>query len=262
VAVGTQSGNVNILNLTNTSHVIRTLSGHANQINRILNLNNTYYATASDDTTIRIWNATNGSLLSTLIGHTGGVRDMAVLWSGMLVSVSCDKTINIWNSYYLSATLSATICLNAIVLLNEPQVAIGGNTNYLSIWNLSTKKLVMNLTGHSGNLIALEWIQSSNTLISGSGDQTVKFWNVSSGLLLSSINLTSSVKAMKLFNGSNYLAVQCFSSLKIINTANRSVVLSFTNAVSAYAIETLLNGSLATGSSDGLIKTWTGNFKL
>jgi WD40 repeat protein len=74
VAVGTQTGDVNILNLTSTNQIITTLTGHTSQVNQIWNMNSALYATASGDTMIRIWNATSGNLLTTLAGHSDSVK--------------------------------------------------------------------------------------------------------------------------------------------------------------------------------------------
>jgi WD40 repeat protein len=60
-------------------------------------LNNGDLASGSWDKTIKIWNATDGTLKRTLYGHTDYVYALAALNNGDLASGSRDSTIKIWN---------------------------------------------------------------------------------------------------------------------------------------------------------------------
>jgi WD40 repeat protein len=179
---------------------------------------------------------------------------------GKVMSASCDSTIKTWDSaYYLTSTWSSTTagCFNALKIVNTTHLAAAGENSYLSLFDMATGKVVMNLTGHTGAVTSLTYFISNSTLISGSNDQTVKFWNLADGLVTNSINVSSAVRSLKLFCTGTVLAVQCNSDLKIINMTTGSVT-SIPYGTSVYALEALKNNSLATGSSDGLISTWTG----
>jgi WD40 repeat protein len=56
-------------------------------------------ASASDDETIKLWDAGSGAVLQTLEGHASWVRAVAFSPDGkMLASASDDKTIKLWNA--------------------------------------------------------------------------------------------------------------------------------------------------------------------
>ena len=56
-------------------------------------------ASASNDRTIRLWDAASGALLRTLEGHTHGVNSVAFSPDGRtLASASDDRTIRLWDA--------------------------------------------------------------------------------------------------------------------------------------------------------------------
>ena len=62
-------------------------------------LNNGLLVSGSKDTTIKVWNTTDASLVATLIGHTSLIRVLKVLSNGNLASCSYDETlIYVWNT--------------------------------------------------------------------------------------------------------------------------------------------------------------------
>lgn len=54
-------------------------------------------ASASDDTTIRLWNPITGEQLFELEGHSDGVIGVAFSPDDLLASASEDKTVRLWN---------------------------------------------------------------------------------------------------------------------------------------------------------------------
>ena len=51
---------------------------------------------ASDDTTLKIWNAVTGDLISTLVGHSAGVNSCSWVGPEMVVSSAPDGTTRWW----------------------------------------------------------------------------------------------------------------------------------------------------------------------
>ena len=56
-------------------------------------------ASASDDSTVKLWNASSGALLQTLEGHKSWVRAIAFSPDGkLLASASNDSNVKLWNA--------------------------------------------------------------------------------------------------------------------------------------------------------------------
>ncbi len=79
--------------------MLLTLYNHTSNVRALTVLNNGDLASGSDDRTIKIWNATDGTSKRTLKNHTSGVYALAALNTSDLASGSSlgDGTIKIWN---------------------------------------------------------------------------------------------------------------------------------------------------------------------
>ncbi|KAJ5212504.1 nuclear migration protein NudF [Penicillium cinerascens] len=126
-----------------------TLQSHRSAINDIaIHPVHSILASASDDSSIKIWDYEHGELEKTLRGHLrstngvdfGGTRDKTVL-----ASCSSDLTIKIWDP-------------------------ANGYAN------------VRTLTGHEHSVSSVRFLQEGgNLLVSVSRDESIRIWNVESG---------------------------------------------------------------------------------
>jgi WD40 repeat protein len=74
-------------------------SGHSNVVKAIaFSPDGTWLASASDDSTIKLWDVASGRLLRTLVGHTMQAIAVAITPKGQVVSASGDNTIKIWEA--------------------------------------------------------------------------------------------------------------------------------------------------------------------
>jgi WD40 repeat protein len=102
---------------------------------------------ASDDHTLRLWDALSGKCLRTLQGHSGWVQ--ACAWSPdgrRIVSASDDQTLRLWD-------------------------ALSG-------------KCLRTLQGHSGWVQACAWSPDGRRIVSASSDTTLRLWEVDTGELV------------------------------------------------------------------------------
>src|SRR5205807_764042 len=78
--------------------LIRTLKGHSGSVNGVALSGDGWLAiSASDDTTLKVWEVESGCELRTLQGHSWGVNQVTLSGDGRLaISASEDKTLKVW----------------------------------------------------------------------------------------------------------------------------------------------------------------------
>ncbi len=221
-------------------------TGHRDSVTSIVSFdgpgNQICLASGSGDSTIKVWNASNGNLLRTLSGHIYTVCSLSVFTSAenqlCLASGSNDATIKIWNlsSGELLRTLAGhngSVWSLAVFTSGENQLCLasGDCEGTITIWNPSDGGFFRTFSGgHTDAVCALAAFaiaENHPRLASGSADRTLKIWDPSTGGLIRTLSgHTDTVRAL----------------------------VSFTPAEGQL--------SLASGSSDGTINVWnpsTGN---
>jgi WD40 repeat protein len=141
----------------NWSACLQTLEGHSSPVSSVVfSHDSTRLASASLDSTVKIWDASSGACLQTLEGHSYHVSSVAFSHdSTRLASASGDSTVKIWDA-------SSGACLQT-------------------------------LEGHSSGVKSVAFSNDSTRLVSASSDSTVKIWDASSGACLQTLEGHSSL---------------------------------------------------------------------
>ncbi|KAJ1569821.1 hypothetical protein HK096_000865, partial [Nowakowskiella sp. JEL0078] len=129
------------------SPCLATFEGHTSNVNGVTwwistDEKTSLIASASNDNTVRLWDAFTGLEIQKILGHTRAVNSIAF---------SKDGT----------------------------KLVSGSSDNSIQIWNIETKESNL-LVGHSGPVMSVAFSPDGGKIASGSDDETVRLWDIKS----------------------------------------------------------------------------------
>jgi eukaryotic-like serine/threonine-protein kinase len=189
LAVSDDKGLIHLFNIKKEPEKInkpdKPDKNHRDIVQKLLFIDNTTLASASNDHSIRIWNLTSGAV-SILDGHSDYVTSLAAAPNHQLLSVSLDKSLKIWDLQ--KNTLLRSINLGEVgfdvSLSNDALlVAVSTNSSAIRIWKLfdllnNKKPNPTLLEGHNDQTTKVAFVGEAHLLISGSADNTLRLWDV------------------------------------------------------------------------------------
>ena len=169
-------------------HYINKLTLHKQEVCGLKwNVEENKLASGGNDNKIYIWDGLNTEPLHQFNEHTAAVK--AIAWSphqrGILASGggTADKTIKTWNT--LTGTLQnnvhtgSQVC-NLLWLKNSNEIVSthGYSKNQVVVWKYPSMQQIALLTGHTYRVLYLSLSPDGETIVTGAGDETLRFWNV------------------------------------------------------------------------------------
>src|SRR6266496_1183694 len=146
-------------------------------------------ASASEDRTVQVWDASSGTPLLTYTGHRGDVYSVA--WSPdgkRLASASHDKTVQVWDAgsgaFLLTYTGHRGDVLSVAWSPDGQRLASASYDKTVQVWEAGSGTLLLTYKGHSDAVESVAWSPDGKRLASASDDKTVQVWDASSGTLL------------------------------------------------------------------------------
>eukprot|EP01084_Bolivina_argentea_P111553 199009_1 len=127
-------------------------------------IDGTQLASGGNDNMLYIWNAQGGSPVIEFTDHKAAVK--AVDWSpherGLLASGggTADRHIRFWNSIHVE---------------NKHAVDTGSQ-HHIVVWRYPSMTRVATLTGHTYRVLYLAMSPDGQTIVTGTGDETLRFW--------------------------------------------------------------------------------------
>jgi WD40 repeat protein len=232
---------------------------------------------ASDDNTVRVWDATSSANLATLTGHTDHVRSPA--WSpdgSKIAAASWDETVRVWDA--TSGANLATLTGHKFRVDDVAWSPDGGKLasasgfadGIIKVWDATTGAELATLTGHTHYLQSLAWSPDGSKLASASSDQTVRIWNIATGANQSTITNQNSLGTQVVWSSDGYWVASGFENDGAVGVwdaatgESKYTLTGHTDAVGSLAwrgCNTIFGGLclLASGSDDGTIQLWDVN---
>lgn len=201
--VGTMAWNANLLATGSRDHYIylrdpradqdfiRKLSGHKQEVCGLRwSFDDKQLASGGNDNKLLIWDVNDSSPRVKFNKHTAAVK--AIAWSphqhGLLASGggTADRKIRFWNTLTGSALsfvdTDSQVC-NLIWSKNVNEIVSthGYSLNQIIVWRYPQMSKVATLTGHTYRVLYLAMSPDGQTIVTGAGDETLRFWNVFPG---------------------------------------------------------------------------------
>ena len=228
------------------SRMVTTLYGHTSQIAALsFSPDGSMLATGSSDKTIRIWDTSTWKLLKTLV-HSSLVQTVRFSPDGHYIAAG-DFTggiIHVWtvHDWKKIKTFDVLHIVNSIAFSpDSARLAAGDDGGNIFVWDVESGEIVMEIEngwfrnnpfGNINNPIhSIDFCPSSNTIISGNDDGTVKIWDAGTGDL---------VKTLKAHTG-KVVSVACCSGRAMFATGGWDGIISFWNAETFELLFSTLN---------------------
>lgn len=144
-------------------------------------------ASASNDTTIKIWTVIDGSQHLCLRGHQGRVTSVG--WnrdSTCVASASKDCNVIVWDIMNGGTIINMFTCHGAMIrgmhwsTGGSNLIATGSYDNHAKVTNCDSNQTVADLIGHTDYVMTVMLHINNTHLATGSKDSTVRIWDISS----------------------------------------------------------------------------------
>lgn len=166
----------------------RTLVGHRQEVCGLKwSPDNQGLASGGNDNKLFVWSMHSTSPVQTYTAHVAAVK--AIAWSphqhGLLASGggTADRCIRFWNTLtgqpMQCVDTGSQVCNLAWSKHSSELVSTHGySQNQILVWKYPSLTQVAKLTGHSYRVLYLALSPDGEAIVTGAGDETLRFWNV------------------------------------------------------------------------------------
>ena len=172
----------------NNENIIVRYLGHSQEVCGLKwSFDGSQLASGGNDNNLMIWNLHSTKPIMCNNSHLAAVK--AIAWSphhhNILASGggTADRTIRFWNTSTFENILKydtgSQVCnLVFSKTSNELISTHGFSLNQINIWKLPNLTKTATLIGHTFRVLYLGLSPNGQNIVTGAGDQTLKFWNV------------------------------------------------------------------------------------
>ena len=252
------------------------LKGHDNTVKSVsYSPDRKIIASASDDRTVRLWNA-DGSVLRTLredgnkFSHDGAVSSVSFSPDGQkIATASFDGKVKLWRTsdgklLRILTGHSAEILSVAWSPQGDAIASSGaGMDPTIKIWQVRDGRLLRNLEGHVDHINSVAFSPDGQKLVSGSTDNKIKLWH-RNGKLLKTVEYEDEIYSVAFnpvsgkANSDHIIAAgSADKTIKLWRTSENSLQEIPAHNGEVRSISFSSDGkTLASGSTDGTVKLW------
>lgn len=176
----------------NSRAILRTLDSHKQPVHvtKFSSLSPTHILSCSDDTTVKLWDVPSQTAITTFTDHTDYVRSGQVSSSNpnLILTGSYDSTMRLFDTrsgkceMLMSAGEGASNSapVEQVAMFSSGTVALSTAGPILRVWDLvAGGRCTRALSNHQKTVTALAFNATGDRLLTGSLDQMVKVYDVS-----------------------------------------------------------------------------------
>jgi WD40 repeat protein len=221
IASGSLDKTIKIWESKNDYKCINTLNGHTDLVRCLLVLQNGNLVSGSYDNSIRVWDCKSFECIKTNQGHTYWVYSLINLVNGFYASGSCDKTFKVWNTNNECVnTITEDNGVLSLLLLTGGNIASGTKT--IKIWKCVNDykdiQCIHILKGHTNSIYTL-YLVNNDYILSGSGDNTIKFWDIKNGYqcINTLIGHNGAIRSLLILNNNRLISASWDKTIRLWN---------------------------------------------
>ncbi|KAI1728433.1 WD domain, g-beta repeat domain-containing protein [Ditylenchus destructor] len=188
ICSGSRDRNILQRDLRCGSTAVRTLQSHRQEVCGLKwSPNKEYLASGGNDNQLLVWSHRKNEPVQTYSEHNAAVKALA--WSphhhGVLVSGggTADRSLRFWNTMTGQAMqcveTGSQVCNVAWSKHSSELVSTHGYSfNQVILWKYPSMQPITKLSGHQYRVLYLAMSPCGESIVTGAGDETLRFWHV------------------------------------------------------------------------------------
>lgn len=189
---------------------LRRLTGHKQEVCGLKwNTEDGQLASGGNDNKLMVWEKLNEQPLFRFTSHTAAVK--AIAWSPhqrcLLASGggTADRTIKFWNTAtgekIKEVDTGSQVCNLSWSKNSDELISTHGySLNQIVIWKYPQMEQIASLTGHTFRVLYLALSPDGQTIVTGAGDETLRFWKIFNNKKSLSGNRINGTREVGIFN--------------------------------------------------------------
>lgn len=187
IASGSRDRTIQLRDVREPRDFFCTLTGPTQEVCGVKwSFNDNMLASGGNDNKLFLWSLKQQKEITRFHEHKAAVK--AIGWSphnhNLLASGggTADRCLRFWNTSTLEMVkeidTGSQVCnLMFSKTSNELVSTHGFSLNQIIVWDYPTMEKLQTLTGHSMRVLYLAMSPSGQTIVTGAGDETLRFWN-------------------------------------------------------------------------------------